>query len=261
MDRFFGQLDNRTWLNMPAGSDMVRESSYGRAQRFTLSVVVSIDHYDRLLDTRVHDKLTNAAKLFGIQRKFRRALRANHAVDVEPAVHDPHLHQSIHPSILQQVIDIGFADAGADTCHHLVVQTILKAFHRLTEDIIATTALIADDLRPFDTDQWGYVPQLPQSFCDFVGDEVAVGENLEVRVRMSRQNVEQFFMHEGLATQDTKEGVPHLLGFGQRFIHGCEVDFGLLACNVNPTALATKIASVDNGDVQKRREELPAFQS
>jgi hypothetical protein len=180
---------------------------------------------------------------------------------VEPAVHDPHLYQSIHPSILQQVIDIGFADTGAYTGHHLVVQTILKAFHRLAENIIATTALIADDLGSFDTDQRGHVPQLPQSFCDFVGDEVAVGENLKIGVRVSRQNVEKFFVHEGLATQDTEEGVPHLLGFGQRLVHGCEVDFGLLACNVNPTALATKIASVDNGDVQKRREELPAFQS
>lgn len=179
---------------------------------------------------------------------------------MEPTVHDTHLDQPVHPGILKQVVNVGFAYACAYTCHHFVIQAVLETLHGFAEDIVAAPTLIADDLCPLDTDQRSDVAELPEAFCHLVCNKMSVGENLEVCVWMGRQDIEQLFVHEWLATQDAKECISHLLGFGQRFVHGSKVDFGLLPSHVDPTSLASKVAGVDDGDVQKRREKFPAFQ-
>ena len=47
---------------------------------------------------------------------------------------------------------------------------------------------------------------------DFVGDELAVGEDLEVSVRVRGEQIEQLRVHERLAAEDAEEGVPVRLG-------------------------------------------------
>ena len=146
MNGFFGQLNDRTGLDVTTGSNMVREASHGRAKGASLSVMICVNDDNRLLHSRIDDELSDAAKFFGIECKFRRTFRADNPKDVEPAVHHTHFNESIDPFILEQIVDVGLANACTNSRHHLVVKAILQAFHRLAQHAVATSPLIADDL-------------------------------------------------------------------------------------------------------------------
>lgn len=68
-------------------------------------------------------------------------------------------------------------------------------------------------------------------------------------------------MHEGLATQDAEEGVPHRFGLIDRTVQCLNVDLDLLGCYIDPATLAAEIAAVDDRNVQKGRKELPSLDS
>ena len=138
----------------------------------------------------------------------------------------------------------------------MVVQAILEAFHRLAINAVAASSLVANDLGAFHTDQRCHVAQLAQTFGNFIGDKVPIGEDLKVSIGMSRQNVEQLFVQEGFSAEDAKEGVPHGFGFVEGSIHRLEINLCLLPCDIDPTSLTAKITSVDDGDVKKGRKEL-----
>ena len=223
--------------------------------------MIRIDHDDWLLDARIHYELTHSSQLFCVQRQVRRAFRSDHSIDVKPTVHHPHRNQSVYPAIIEEIIDVRFADAGADTCHHVIVQAILEAFHCLAINAIATSSLVANDLGALDADQRCHVAQLAQSFGNFIGDKVSVGEDLKVSIGMSRENVEQFLVQERFTAENAKERVPHGFGFVESSVHRLKVDLRLLASDIDPTSLAAKIARIDDGDVKKGWKELPFFQT
>ena len=54
------------------------------------------------------------------------------------------------------------------------------------------------------------LPSCRNSFGHLVGDELAVGEDLEVAIGMRGQDVEQVRVHERLAAEDAEEAVAHL---------------------------------------------------
>ena len=67
--------------------------------------------------------------------------------------------------------------------------------------------LIADDLRALDADERRDVSEPCQCFGDLVGDELAVREHLEITVRMRGEQIEQLWVHEWLAAQDSEIGI------------------------------------------------------
>ena len=83
----------------------------------------------------------------------------------------------------------------------------------MTEDFRPAPSFIADDLRPFDADERSHIPHLSQSFGDRVGDEVPIGEDLKVNVRLPLQEIQQFFVQEWFTAEDTEKGIAHRLGF------------------------------------------------
>ena len=89
-----------------------------------------------------------------------------------------------------------------------------------------------------------------------VGDEVAVGEDLEVAVGVLGEHVEQVRVHERLAADDAEEDVAHRLGFADQLVERVGLDRLLLGGDVDPAALAAQVAAVDDRDVEERREEL-----
>ena len=49
----------------------------------------------------------------------------------------------------------------------------------------------------------------------FVGDEVAVGEDLKVAVAVAAEDLQHLRVHERLAAEDAEERVAHRLGFAR----------------------------------------------
>src|SRR5206468_11921797 len=110
----------------------------------------------------------------------------------------------------------------------------------------------------FDADQRRGVAQLAQPVRDLFGDELAVGEKLEVAVSMRREQVQQLRVHERLAAQNPEEGVPVLFGVGDGAIQAVQID-GVLLLDIYPAALAAKVAGVDDREIEKRRKIVAAF--
>ncbi len=116
------------------------------------------------------------------------------------------IRRSIH-CFAQQVVKIGLAKARADAGHDFVVQAVLQAGHRRREHASLSASFVADDLRTFDADQGRHVSAFAQTFGNLVGNEVAVGEDLKVDIRMGFEDVEQLLVHERFAAQQAKERV------------------------------------------------------
>src|SRR5205085_88008 len=115
--------------------------------------------------------------------------------------------------LLVDDVEVRLADAGADAGEQLVVQAIPDALHRLGQNAVAATALIADDLAPFDADERRDVAELAHFLGAFIGDEMPVGEYLKIAIRMRREQIEKLRVHERLTADDAEEDVPHRLGF------------------------------------------------
>ena len=122
--------------------------------------------------------------------------------------------------------------------------------------MLVAAPFVADDFAAFDADERGDVAEFAQTLCDFLGDELAVGEDLEVAVRVRREQVEQLGVHEGLAAEDAEEGVPVGLGVVDGGVERIEVNGDALGGDIHPAALAAQVAGVQDGEVEKRREEL-----
>ena len=66
-------------------------------------------------------------------------------------------------------------------------------------DVEPAAALVGDDFRSLNADQRRAVAELAHLLGMFGGNELAVGEHLEIAVRMSSEDVEQLRVKEGLA--------------------------------------------------------------
>src|SRR5207253_1888333 len=134
------------------------------------------------------------------------------AIDVKPRVHHTHVDQPVEPFFTEQ-IEIGLAKARADTGHDFVLQAVLQPLHRLAEHALAAAALVADDLISFDADQRRDVAELAKLPRDFVGNEMAIREDLEIAIAVIAENLQDFGMHERLAAEDAEERIAHRLRF------------------------------------------------
>src|SRR5262245_1927387 len=132
--------------------------------------------------------------------------------------------------------------------------------HRLAEHIGPAAPLVADNLRPLDADQRRDVAHPPQALRLLVGDELAVGKDLEVAIRMRFEQLEELRMHERLAADDAEEDVAHLLRFAHELVKRLRRHRLHLRRHIDPAALAAQIARVDDTDVEEWRKDLPALE-
>src|SRR3954465_6422033 len=124
------------------------------------------------------------------------------------------------------------------------MDAILQPAQCLVENILLSSSIIARDFAPLDAHQWGGIPNLSQTGCNLLSDELAVRKKLEITIRMCRQDIEQLGMHERLPAEQTEKSVPMFFGIRDRSIQRLEIDRVLLR-HIYPASLATKVAGVD----------------
>jgi hypothetical protein len=120
--------------------------------------------------------------------------------------------------------------------------------------------LVADALGSFNADERRRVPEPSQLAGDLVGDELSVGEDLEVAIRMLAQDLQQLRVHERLSAEDPEKAVAAALRVTDHPPHGGGVDHVPRAVDFDPAALASQVAAVDDREIQEWREMLPVFQ-
>src|ERR1043166_8330976 len=152
---------------------------------------------------------------------------------MKPNVVDTHLNQPPQPALADQIVDVCLAHTGGDSQNQPVTPAVLKASQRLAENAQTPPPLVADDLRAFDTDERRDVADPPQVPSDLIGDQLAVGENLEVAIGVRGEDFQQLWMQERLASQNAEVAVAMPLGIIQDAVHVLERDAFSRRVNVN----------------------------
>ncbi len=165
---------------------------------------------------------------------------------MEPGVHHAHFDQAIDPFLREQIVEVAARQAGANARENLVIQAVLYALQGLAQDIAAAAALVADDFAAFHADQWRHVAQAAQAFRFFIGDELAVGENLEVAIGVRFEQLEELRVHERLAADDAEEDVAHCLRFAHQLVERFRLHRFHFCRDIDPAALAAQIAGIDD---------------
>ncbi len=173
---------------------------------------------------------------------------------------DPEIDQLAEPFFAYEV-KVCFADTRCNTDDQFVFHTILNALEGLVENVFSTPALIADQVGSFDADQRGGIADLSQPSCDFVRNQLPVGEDLEVAVAVGFENIEKVRMHEGFATEDTEVTVAVGFGVSNQSVQVIFADHLSRRSDIDPAALATELATVDDGDEQEWWEVDSLFES
>ena len=102
------------------------------------------------------------------------------------------------------------------------------------------------------------LPSSRERAGDVVGDQLAVGEDLEVAVGVRREQVEQLRVHERLAAENAEVGVAVRLGVADDAIQLVERELLRRRGDVHPAALAAQLTARDHRDEQERRKVLAA---
>ena len=122
----------------------------------------------------------------------------------------------------------------------------LQTLQRFLIDILGSATSIADDFGSLDADQWCGIPSLAQPSSNLVIDQLSVGEDLEVAIRMLIEYVEQMRVHERLATEDPKVAIAMLFGVIDDSVEILFADHLSRRGHVNPTTLAAQLARIDD---------------
>ena len=107
-------------------------------------------------------------------------------------------------------------------------------------------ALVADRGVPLDADQRTGIPDAAQFARDFIGDQLPVGEDLKIAVRVCLQNPEQFRMEERFAPEDAEIAVAVPLRIVEHPVHVVERDELPRRLHVHPAPLAAELAAIDD---------------
>ena len=170
------------------------------------------DDGDGFLGAHLHDKFAYFQLLFRGEAKLIVGLWPHGAVGVIPCVHYPQFDELIEPAFLQEVIDVCLTQAGGHAGQQLVVYTVQDALHTFAIDVVLTTTLVADDFGSLDGNERGYIAHRAHFFRDLIGDELPIGKNLKIAVRMFCQNIEQALVHEGFPAKDAEKAVACFAG-------------------------------------------------
>src|SRR5439155_17479363 len=106
-----------------------------------------------------------------------------------PDVMRAEVDQFLQPFFGEQFFDIRLTNAGSHSGEESLIQTVAEAPKSFVEDIFFPAALIADHFAAFDANQRRNGPNAAQLRGDFLGNELAVCEYLEVAARMRFEEV------------------------------------------------------------------------
>ena len=205
VNRLRGELDDRARLDIAPGADVVGEAGRRRAERLAVRVVVGVDDADRLLRPHLDDEAGGLRSCCsGVSAKFGSSVgcRPGDRCDTRCRCTPISISRSTHAScsrssmlVWQTLVQTPVNDlvvAGSSRCPAIVwLSTSARP-----------AALVADDLGALDADQRRDVAAAAAvRAATSLGDEVAVGEDLEVAVGMALERSSEVRVHERLAAE------------------------------------------------------------
>ena len=258
-DVLFRELDDGARLDGTPRADVVADAGGGGAERLAIVLIVRVHQHDGFLHAHLHHELADLHLLLGCEAELRVGIRAHGAIRVIPRIHHTHLDETVQPLFTEEVFEIRLAQTGGDAGHQLVIEAALQASHRTGEHVVFAAAFIADDLVALDADERRHVAHLVHLLGEFIRDELAIREDLEVTVLVLGKDIEQPLIHEGFAAEDAEEAVACGTGFADKAVQVFGGNLFLFGGDVHPAALATEVAAIEHGDVEEGREVFTAL--
>ena len=182
-----------------------------------------------------------------------------------PDVVHPAGDQFVQPRLGKQFVHVCLANAGGHTGQQPRLNTVIEAAQCAAEHVLAPAALVAGDLTSLDADERCDVAYTPQLSGHFLRDHLTVGEDLEIAVRMSPKKIEQLRMEKRFTAQHAEEAVTVFFRVPDELAQIIDIDHLARRLDIDPAALAAQVATVDDREIEKRREILaalkPAFEA
>jgi len=168
---------------------------------------------------------------------------------VIPHIVNTTLDQRVHPVLSNKIVDVRLTNTGRDAHDQLVANTGVDARERLVVNAKSPATLIAHEFGPLDANQRRRVSRLAKFRSHLIVDKVPIREYLEVAIAVFIQYLEQLWMHERFAAEDSEEAVAMFLGVDDELVNVCEREVRLRCGDVDPTTGTPKIAGVGNRNV------------
>ena len=258
---FLRKLNDGAGFDGSAGTDVMGDARGHGTERLAFVVVVSIDQRDGQSGAHGGDELADANELIRAQSEFLGDVRADWPVGVIPSVVDAPGDKLPQPSFRQQVIDVRLAETGGDAGEEFLIEAISQATQGAGEYVLVSPPQIADAFGPLDANEWGDVAQLTQLPGHLLGNHLAVGEELEITVRMLREKIQQLRMQQRLAAEHTEEAVAMFAGIVDEPVEFIQRDHITRGGDIHPAALAAEITGVDDAQIEEGREYDASFQT
>ncbi len=217
-------------------------------------IVIGVDDGDGFFRPHVHDEAPGLLNLGRSQGEIDTDLGTDRAIGMIPSVVYPEINELVEPSFAEQVINVCPAKTRGYAGEKFRVQTMLEAAQGAVEHVLVAAAFIAHRAGAFDTHERCGIAELAQGLGGLLGDELTVGEDLEIGVGMLRDQIEQLGMHEGFTAEDAKEAVPVRLGIVDGAVERVEIDGIARRFHIDPATLAAEVATVEDGQVEEGRE-------
>lgn len=220
----------------------------------SLFVPIDIDQDHWGIEPFVDEELTEAKYLFLCQCLFGMGIGTNGSVDVVPEIGCSLTCHTLDVLTGDEFVVVVLAntcgDAEDESCFPTGTDTLQGALINL----IGLTASIALGFQSFDADERRDIACFAELLGDFISQERAVGEELEVAVMMPLEDVEESLVHEGFATQDTKEPGAMTLTLEDDTINLLHRQ-AFPSSPTHPTTATSQIAGLCNGNHVEGGEE------
>jgi hypothetical protein len=220
----------------------------------SLFVPIDIDQNDRGVKSFVDKELAESSDLFLTQCLFGTSVGSYGTIDVIPEIGGSLLCRPFNVLAAHQFVVVMFADAGSNAKDESSFSAGTNTSEGALIDIACLTTTVAFLLQSLYADQGGDIPSLAELLSDFVCQEGAVGEELEVAVMMLLEEIEETLIHQRFASQDAKK-------LGSMTFTLSDDTVNLLhrqafpSTLTHPTTAACQIAGLSDGNHVEGREE------
>ena len=220
----------------------------------SLLIPIDIDENDGGVHALVDKELTKPQYLLGCKCLLRMGVGSDGSIDVVPEIGGSLVGYPLDVLTADQLIVVVLANAGGDAEDESRLSTSTDSPECALINSIGLTAAVALCLQSLDADDGGDVACLAELAGDVVGEECAIGEELEVAVAVVGEDVQQSSIHQGFATEDAEELGAVSLALTDDAVYLFHRQM-LPSSLTHPTSAASEVAGLGDGNHVEGGEE------
>ena len=195
-----GHLDGWTKFECSRGRHMMAHACCAWTDGLTFVVPIDIDEGYRGIETLVDKELTQSTYLLGCERLFGMRGFPHGTIDVVPKIGGSFTCHPLDVLTGDELVVISLADAGCHPEDESCFAAGTYASEGALIDFVALTAAVALFFQTFYADEGSDITYPTELLGNIVGEEGAIGEELEVAVAVVQEKVNESLVEKGFAS-------------------------------------------------------------